>query len=64
MNFTEDASTVNKLPFTFSLMFQLCRESGWRSLFAGKSGKGFFIMTIYETEEVSITRAERLQESF
>ena len=38
MNFTEDASAVKKLPFTFSLMYQLYRESGWRSLFAGKSG--------------------------
>ena len=36
MNFTEDAGAVKKLPFTFSLIFQLYRKSGWRSLFAGK----------------------------
>lgn len=42
MNFTEDASAVKKLPFTFSLMFQLYRESGWRSLFAGKCVRVFF----------------------
>lgn len=32
-------SAVKKLPFTFSLMFQLYRESGWRSLFAGVSAR-------------------------
>ena len=35
--FTENASAVKKLPFTFSLIFQLYRESGWRSLFAGEN---------------------------
>lgn len=35
----KDASVVKKLPFTFSLMFQLYRESGWRSLFAGVSAR-------------------------
>lgn len=35
----KDGSSVKKLPFTFSLMFQLYRESGWRSLFAGVSAR-------------------------
>jgi len=61
MNFTEDASVVKKLPFTFSLMFQLYRESGWRSLFAGKCGR-VFVMTTYKTKKVSVTGTEGLQE--
>jgi len=35
----KDATEVKKLPFTFSLMFQLYRGSGWRSLFAGVSAR-------------------------
>ncbi|PFX24846.1 solute carrier family 25 member 40-like [Stylophora pistillata] len=35
----KDSSAVKKLPFTFSLIFQLYRESGWRSLFAGGSAR-------------------------
>lgn len=35
----KDASSVKKLPFTFSLMFKLYRVSGWRSLFAGVSAR-------------------------
>jgi len=48
MNFTEDASAVKKLPFTFSLMFQLYRESGWRSLFAGKCARVFVATSLKE----------------
>ncbi|XP_078377003.1 mitochondrial glutathione transporter SLC25A40-like [Oculina patagonica] len=35
----KDASAVKKLPFTFSLMFELYRTSGWRSLFAGLTAR-------------------------
>ncbi|XP_058960078.1 mitochondrial glutathione transporter SLC25A40 isoform X1 [Pocillopora verrucosa] len=35
----KNASAVKKLPFTFSLIFQLYRESGWKSLFAGVSAR-------------------------
>lgn len=35
----KDTSAVKKLPFTFSIMFQLYRESGWRSLFAGMTAR-------------------------
>ena len=56
--FTENASAVKKLPFTFSLIFQLYRESGWKSLFAGENTTvtthevlhDFFSLTSYRSQ--------------